>query len=572
MQIVDSLALAAIVHELEGQLRDARLEKIHLPTATEMVWQLRGRGQAQRLYFSVRHPYTRVHLTSRRFSNPATPPNFCMLLRKHLEGSRILRVEQWQLERVLQIVTTGRDELGDPIERALVAEVTGKHANWILLDRPWGTVLGCLRPVSEAISRARQILPGLPYDPPPLSEGKVDPRQLEPDQLMALLAAGGTLERALLGGVHSLGRTAIAQFAEAAGLSPDQAADQLDSEALSRLIEVWSRAMRAVELGSFSPHRVTGKSWDYQVLGDSGVEPQGLSELWDAYYGDRELFERFGARRHVLETAVNEKLEKIQQREGALEQAVREAEQAETFRQWGELIQAYGYGLAERSAELVAENYHLPGSPPVAIALDPRLTPQANAQRYFRKYQKARTALEVHRRMHAEARREREYWHSVQASLYLAETPEDLAAIQAELQPPSGSRQPTAPEGQPLCLRSGDGLEIRVGRNNRQNEQVTLRWARPEDWWFHAQNLPGAHVVVRTPSGELPEGTRDEAAMLAAYYSQARESANVPVIYTQRRHVKKIAGGKPGLVQYEREKTLFVTPQAAQVRGMLPMA
>jgi len=575
MQIQDSLTVAAVVAELGQRLIGARIEKIHLPTAHEMVWNLRGDGRSERLLFSIRGNFARLHLTARRFENPAQPPMFCMLLRKHMEGSRILRVEQLELERVVQIVTSGRDELGDPTERALIAEITGKHANLILLDKPWGSIMGSLRTVTAEISRERQIMPGLPYDPPPIPKGKRDPRSIRTEDLYEILGAGGTAEQALLKGVHSLSRAAIAQLIHAADLDPKVAADSLEAEQVSRLSAVWEHALDLTAQGRFCPELKRGPGWDYQVMcfGAAPDAPTAVSPMLDAYYGEHELSDRMGSQRASLMGLVRERLDKLTSRIESLEEAVQVGKEAETLRQWGELIQAYGYGLPPHSDHLVAENYFEEDLPKVSIPLDPQLSPMENAQRYFRKYQKAKTSLETSERFLKEAREELGYWQGVATAIQLSETPAELAEIRSEIQPAPTGKVPSKKEpgvSEPLRYRSSDGFEILVGKNNRQNDLVTMKLARPEDWWFHTQNIPGSHVVVKA-TGELPEKTREEAAMLAAYYSQARESSKVPVIYTQRRFLKKPSGAKPGFVLYEREKTLFVTPDLAAI-SELPRA
>jgi predicted ribosome quality control (RQC) complex YloA/Tae2 family protein len=572
MQIQDSLTLAAVVAELQRLCTGARIDRIHLPTAHEMVWNLRGEGKNLRLLFSIRGNYARLHLTQRRYENPAQPPMFCMLLRKHLEGSRILRIEQLELERVVQIVTAGRDELGDPTERALVAEITGKHANLILLDKPWGTVMGSLRTVTEAVSRERQIMPGLPYDPPPISQAKLDPRRLAPGALWGVLAKGGTAEGAILSGVHSLSRAAIAQLLVAAGIDPKVKADTLDAEALSRLEMVWQTAMDHLAEGRFRPELNAGPGWEYRVL-PVGAEPTpevSVCDMLDAYYGSRETSERLDNQRSQLSNLVKERLDKLRTRRVGLVETVAVGRQAEELRQWGELIQAYGYGLPARSTELVAENYYLEGSPRVTIPLDPRLTPMENAQRYFRRYQKAKGGLETSERFLAEVDADLTYWEGVETSIRLSDRLEELFEIRAEIQPAPAHKQPKkqAPVTEPMRFMSSDGLEILVGKNNRQNDQLSMKLARQDDWWFHTQNIPGSHVLVRSAGGALPDRTRDEAALLAAYYSQARESSKVPVIFTQRRHLKKPSGAKPGLVIYEREKAVFVTPEPGAIAAI----
>ncbi len=573
MQTVDSLTLAAIARELNERLSGARIEKIHVPTSTEMLWQLRGNREVFRLIFSIRGAFSRVHLTESRPDNPAQPPMFCMLLRKHLEGSRVLRVEQVGLERVLQVVTTGRDELGDPIERVLVAELTGKHSNLILLDRPDGTVLGSLRTVTLAMSRERQIFAGIPYDPPPVPANRRDPRDVSGDALLDVLAAGGTVESAILGGIHSLSKLAIGQLCEDAGCSPKAEVQGLESETLSRLAATWDQAIANIREGRFYAHRETGKPWDYRVLWTrpEAPPPSDANALLDGYYLDIERGERLEALRATLAKEVKERLAKLTTRQERIREGVYAGERSEEQKQWGELILAYGYGLPPGTDVLEAPNYYVDDSPLVCIPLDPKLTPSENAQRYFRRYQKAKSGMEVSQRLLDEGQEEIRYWESVATAIAQATRLEDLVEVRHELAPeaPAKGRPPRGtkkvPESQPTRFVSSDGLEILVGRNNRQNDMLTLKLARPDDWWFHTQIIPGSHVLVRGVSGELPERTRDEAAMLAAWFSQARASSKVPVVFTKKRFVKKPSGAKPGMVIYEQERTLYVTPDAEAI-------
>jgi len=573
MQTVDSLTLAAVARELNARLEGARLEKIHVPTATEMIWQLRGYREVFRLLFSVRGSFSRLHLTESRPDNPAQPPMFCMLLRKHLEGSRILRVEQVGLERVIQVVTTGRDELGDPIERVLVAELTGKHSNLILLDRPDGTVLGSLRTVTQAMSRERQIYAGIPYDPPPVPANRRDPRDVSGADLLDMLSTGGTLDAAILAGVHSLSKIAIAQICEDAGLSPKTPAQEVESEGLARLAATWEQAITNIRAGVFHAQREAGKTWDYRVLWTraEAPPPSDANALLDGYYRGIETGERLEAMRATLAKDVKERLSKLATRQERIREGVLAGERAEEQKQWGELILAYGYGLKPGAEALEAPNHYLEDAPLIRIPLDTRLTPTENAQRYFRRYQKAKAGVEVSERLLAEGLEEIRYWESVSTAIAQATRLEDLLEVRQELNPevPAKGRPPRGtkktPEAQPSRFVSSDGLEILVGRNNRQNDLLTLKLARPDDWWFHTQIIPGSHVLVRTSGGELPERTRDEAAMLAAWYSQARASSKVPVVFTKKRFVKKPSGAKPGMVIYEQERTLFVTPDAEAI-------
>ncbi len=563
MHVMDSLLVAATVHELREQIIGSRVERIHLPTPWEMVWALRGHPGPRRLLFSARGVHARIHLTVRRFENPAQPPAFCMLLRKHLEGGRILRVEQPGLERVVQLVIAGRDELGDPTERALVAEITGKHANWLLLDRPWGTIMGLLRPVSERESRERQLLPGLAYDPPPVPTGRQDPSDFEPMSLLVGPGAGDRpVREALLSRVHSLSRGSLAELLGAAGLEPTTPVDMLGTVDIERLSRIWALFRQELAAGDFRLSR-TAAGLEVLRLGREGapLPPGATLDAWFGERWDREALER---QRQLLQREVRERLDRLVSRCEALTAALDRVETAATWRLWGDLLLTFAHevprGISSHALpDVQSEEGHL-----VTIPLDPVLDATQNAQRHYRRYQKARDGEQVTHTLLATAATERAYWESVAVAISCATDLETLVEIAAELRPPAvhtGRQRPRAAEPRPLQLRTCDGFTVWLGRNNRQNDWLTFKVARPEDWWFHARNIPGSHVVVRAEGGgDLPESTILEAARLAAGFSQARQSSGVPVVYTRRKHVWKPAGAHPGFVHYERERTVHVTP------------
>jgi predicted ribosome quality control (RQC) complex YloA/Tae2 family protein len=565
MHVMDSLTVAATVHELRHLVVGSRIDRIHLPTAWEMVWILRGPGGARRLLFSARGVHARLHLTERRFENPAQPPAFCMLLRKHLEGARILRIEQPGLERVVQIVCTGRDELGDPTERALVAEITGKHANWLLLDRPWGNILGLLRPVSERESRERQLLPGLPYDPPPVPADRLDPGAFDP---LSLPVGPGATDRpvreVLLARVHSLSRAALGELLAAAGIDPTLPACQLEVAARSRLAEVWGTFRKELAEGDFRLTR-TAEGFEVLRLGRPGDSlPPG--ETLDAWFGarwDREAIER---QRQHLHREVRERFDRLDSRRQALEGALERVDTAADWKLWGDLLLTFAHEVPRGVSSHVLPDIQSDDSRLVTIPLDPTLDATQNAQRHYRRYQKARSGEQVTRDLLAAASVERTYWEGVAVAIERATDLETLAEISHEVRPPvslPGRQRTRSPEPRPLQLVSRDGITVWLGRNNRQNDWLTFKLARPEDWWFHARNIPGSHVLVRAEGqGELPERTLLDAAMLAAGFSQARMSSGVPVVYTRRKHVWKPSGALPGFVHYERERTVHVTPDA----------
>lgn len=580
LQFFDSVALAAVVAELNA-LGEARIDKVGQPTQHELYLNLRAGGKNHRLYINVRDQWARIHLSRRNPGNLPVPTGFTMQLRKHLEGSRLLRVEQEGLERVARLVVAGRDELGDPFERVLVVELIGKYANMFLVDAKDDEVMGALRPVTEAMCQVRQLGPGLPYDPPPVQEGKVPFLQAAEADFLAAIEGGGKLADRLVGKLAGLSKAAVGQLLHAIGLAPDVKIDDL--EGLDPVVGVLRRAQASLREGRFHPRMAAGPGWEYDMWWlQEGPPPEtpGPSALLDAYYGGREDRAKLEDRRRKLKNEIGELLRKQRERVGGWEDTLAKAEGADRHRELGDLLTSHMYLLSPGMAAVEVEDFFAPEGGRVTIPLDPRLTPSENVQRFFRRYQKARNSIKAVTDLLEAGRAEAAYLGQVDTSIDQAADERDLAEIAQELaqasgrpveQAPPRRGQPPEPPPQPLRLTSSDGLPILVGKNNRQNEFVTFKEARAGDLWLHTQIIPGSHVVVRA-EGEVPERTLHEAATLAAWFSQARESSRVPVVYTLKRHVRKPRGAKPGMVLYEQEKTLFVTPDPAVVEALLATA
>ena len=559
IQTFDSIALSAVRSELQELLLDARLERVHQPSAEEMVWIFRGKTK---LFFSTRIMFNRLHLTEKVFENPAVPPAFCMLLRKHLEGCRIREIDQKGLERVITFVFEGHDELGDPTKKLFVAEITGKHSNLILLNEQ-EIVLGALRAVTAEMSSHRQILVGHPYAPPPPFEGKASPFD---KGVEIVLGEEGSIGNALNRKFAGLSKLAIAQICLAAGIDPCRPVDSLEAPEIRQLDGCWKRALEALREGKFDPRFEKGRDWDYCLWKFAeNSKTSSPSRLLDRYYGSTEEEDRLGAKKKRLAAEIFERLEKKEELANKLKEGLQEAEKSDGWRLWGELLNTYAREVQPFSPIALLPNYQ---GEIEKIPLDPGLSPTENSQRFFKKYRKAKMVREVNHRMLFEIAEEVAYLEGVLASIDFATEKGELEEIQAEIAPPKKEKKGARPskkgkvlESLPLHFLSRDGYEILVGKNNRQNDILTMKNSVPLDWWLHAQNIPGSHVVVKSQGEEvLPEKTLVDAAGLAAYYSRARESTKVPVVCLRRRQVKKPPGAKPGLVIYSNEKVVLVAP------------
>lgn len=577
---IDGLLFTRISRELKSALQNARIQGVFQPAPTELVLALRQPGRTHLLLASADPGLARVHLIDEEPENPLMPPPFCLLLRKHLIPGRIADVQQPPWERVLRLVIEGRDDEGRPTERSLYIEIMGRHSNVILTGSD-GLIIDALKRVPQEINRHREILPNRPYVPPPAQE-RVDPESLSQDEfgrMLRLVPAQTRPAQVLADRVAGFSPLAGREVVARAGLPLDVTREQLNPEDLDSLWAAFRQVIEAAKSGGTEPTAVTaGDKTEVWLMPPVTVEGEARAfstaqEMLDWAYGRRAKRAAFEREQQALLRAVEQHLRRVERKIAAQREELEEAGRADDHRIAGDLIMANLHCIPPGTSTVELPNLY-EGGAPVVLALDPALSPAANAQNYYRKYQKAKKSLAVARGRLDASLEERAYLESVKTALAISETEAELREIRLELaqsgylpkeaekpkeRAPKGSRA-GRPAAAPLALRSSDGFTILVGRNNRQNDLLTMEIAHDDDLWLHAKEIPGAHVVVQTRGQEIPETTLVEAAAVAAYYSQARASANVPVDYTRRKHVRKPKGARPGMVIYERQRTLFVTP------------
>ena len=574
---LDAVCLSALVRELKPGVVGARVDKIYQPARDEVILALRGREGAVKLLLTANPAHPRLQFTNVFRDNPATPPMFCMLLRKHLSGARVISVTQPPMERVVDLELEALDELGVRAPRHLILEAMGRRAN-LILTGPDGRIVDCLRRVDAEMNQERQVLPGLFYHLPP-TQDKQNPLELEKADFLALVDQAPEEQK-------------IADFLldRFGGMSPlicRELAFRLTGDVDGRLFET-------------TPEELTGQfiQWAELVRG-GGLEPwvllsdgkprdftycpitqyseamelrraENFSAMLDGFYGERETAERIRQRGSDLIKAVtnlrNRTARKLENQRKELSQA----EDRELLRLRGELITANLYAMQKGMRELVCQNYYDPDCAEIKIPLDPLLTPQQNAAACFKRYNKAKTAEQVLTQQIAKGETDLDYLDSVLTCIRCAEEEQDLIEIRQELEDNGYLRAKKAPKKgmkrvkfKPLEFRSTAGLRISVGRNNVQNDQLTTKMAGKGDIWFHTQGIHGSHVILWTEGGQPDAASLTEAAQLAAWFSQGKEGKNVPVDYTPVRYVKKPAGAKPGKVIYTTYSTAYVTPDRA---------
>ncbi len=574
---LDAICLQAVVEELRPQLLGLRIDKVQQPARDQVILLLRGN---KRLLLNAGANAPRLQLTALSRENPAEPPMFCMLLRKHLVGARVAGLIQPALERLVRLELDVTDDFGQPGRRTLVLEAMGRRSNLILLDGE-GRIIECLRRVDAEMSAQRQVLPGLYYQPP-AATGRL-PVTEETEAGFREKLSGTNPERQidafLLDHYFGLSPLLARELAFQAG--GETGARIFQMERPERLWEVFSGLVERAAENRFTPVclRREGRPLEFACVPigqyGPGVEQtvyESFSALLDDFYESRERQERTRQRGAELirtaATARDRLLRKLAQQE----KDYAATQRRDQLRICGDLITANLYRMERGQSSLTCENYYDEQGGEVTISLDPLLTPQQNAAKYYKRYTKARTAERYLREQMEIARRDAAYLESVLEELRQGETEQDFADIRSELRESGflkkqGKKEPRR-AAKPREFRTSGGLRVLVGRNNRQNDQLTLKDADYRDLWLHTQKIHGSHVILCTGGQEADEDAIAEAAMIAAWYSQARESGNVPVDYTQVRNVKKPAGARPGMVIYQTCQTVNVTPREELVKAL----
>lgn len=571
----DVIFATAVAKELDGALAGARVEKVYQPSKEEILLFCRVGRETRKLIVSSSPASARVCFTDTAGENPAAPPMFCMLLRKHLAGAQIEGVETVGFERAIKITFACRDELGFECRRYLIAEIMGKYSNIIFTGDDDGKmkILGVTKPVDMTTSRVRQLLPGMIYQSPP-PQDKASPLDETEEGFLSRFEnypQGKDAERFFIDAYLGFSPVVAREIVHRAGCD-GMTAGEADAK---RLASDFLALMEKVKNGEFVPYAVYGTGGEPEefsyteitYLPGAGKRFESFSDLLSAFYGKKAeaeaLKNRVGATEALIVTAKKRLTKKLDILSAELE----ECKDAEKYRRWGELITGSLYMLTGKAGEATVTDYY--SDPPLAVTipLDEKLTASQNAARYYKKYNKLKTARTIAAEQAEKARAELEYLKTVEASLALCECAADVSEIREELMKTGYLRRPVQVKGQkpkktePMYFHTSLGREIICGKNNTQNDFLSTKLAEKSDWWFHVKGGAGSHVIMRCGSDEDPDA-RDftEAAQAAAFFSDERASANVAVDYTLAKFVKKPSGSAPGHVIYTDYYTAYVNP------------
>ncbi len=569
---IDGIYLYQLKSELETGMQNARIDKIHQPSKEELVLLLRSASGGKRLLISIRPSAPRINFTECSFENPKEPPMFCMLMRKYLSGAKFNAIEDNGFERIVTLLFDGVNEMGDRIKLKLVTELIGKQTNLILIG-PDGRIIDCLRR-SDIEAGGRMIQPGVVYILPE-KQGKLSLLATATETLVdAVKSVKTPLNKALVEVIDGFSPLVAREVCVRAEIDTDKYSNTLSENeqkalacALSRHCDKLKNPVPTALLDDMGvPFEFSYTDITQYGLSAKKITFGSLSQLLDAVYSERDRKERIRSYANELFKLVNNLLNRT-----AKKIAVRKKEQercadGEKWRIYGELLKANIYAVQRGVPYIDVQNYYDPELKTVRIPLNVTLTPAQNAQKYFKEYKKCCNAAAMLGKLIEESENELKYIESVADELGRAVSVSDLNEIKTELATAGyvrirGDKRLKQKAATPLEFTSPDGFKVLVGRNNRQNDELTLRIADDYDMWFHTKNIPGSHVIVLSNGEELPDSTVLFAAELAAKHSKAAESSSVPVDYTRVRYVKKPAGAKPGMVIYKTNKTVYVTPK-----------
>lgn len=583
----DGILMSGLTNELKSKLVGGRIDKIHQPEPDALVVHVKAPGLKSKLYISANSNLPHMTLIDRKMDNPLKAPMFCMLLRKHLSGGRILDIRQHALERVIHIDVEARNELGDLTTKQIVVEIMGKHSNIILVDTEENVILDSIKRIPFSVSRIRQILPGLRYEYLPTDKENL----YESDKNTFLSRVEQTAKPTQIFKWIYMNYQGFSPAASRSICFEADIEESVDITALTpkELIALWD-ALNNLKMtllnNTYDPVIVkelsTGKYVDlssfplkhYLPNDFEIVHNDSMASVISEYYEKKDKVNRMLHKTQNLRKFLSQRIDRLLNKLQKLKEEQLYAENADESKIYGELILANLYQIEKGMLEVKVLNYYDPDSPEIAVKLDSRLTPSENAQRYFKKYNKLKTAQDKLANQIEEAEADLAYLEQVQTAVELSSDPSNIEEIRQELveagvmKKKHQQKTKKRTKVEHLTYMSSEGYEILVGKNNLQNDYLTLKLASNKDMWLHTKIIPGSHVIVRTKGQDLSEQTIYEAACIAAWHSKGRLSGQVPVDYTLVKNVSKPNGAKPGMVIYLTNQTVYVTPDEEDINSM----
>lgn len=564
----DGITISNLCKEISNAVVGGRLYKIAQPETDELLLTIKAQTGQYRLVISSNASLPLIYLTNDNKPSPMTAPNFCMLLRKHIQNGRIMSITQPGLERIIDIEIEHLNEMGDLCRKHLIAEFMGKHSNIIFIDSDQ-QILDSIKHVSSQMSSIREVLPGRTYFIPQTTN-KFDPLNASFDNFKENVQSKPMpLSKALYTTYTGISPVIAEEICFQSSIESETPANCLSENEAIHIFHIFENVMDTIKNAEFSPNMIleNGVPKEFAsiplTMYPQSKEYESVSQLIRDYYAKKDQITRIRQKSSDLRRIISNALERSYKKLDIQEKQLKDTEKRDKFKVYGELIHTYGYNIPEGSKSFEAMNYYT--NELMTIPLDETLSPGENAVKYFNKYNKLKRTFEADSKLIEETKEEIQHLESISTALDIATAEEDLAQLKLELIE-AGYIHKSGINGKkvkitskPFHYISSDGFDIYVGKNNLQNDELTFKFANGNDWWFHAKNMPGSHVLVRTNGKEIPDRTYEEAASLAAYYSKGRDQDKVEIDYVIKKEVKKPAGSKPGFVVYYTNYSLMAS-------------
>lgn len=574
----DGITIHSLIYELNNTILGGRIDKIAQPEKDEILLTIKSPKGSYRLMLSVNASLPLAYLVSANKPSPLTAPNFCMLLRKHINNGRIISVSQPGLERIINITIEHLNEMGDLCTKHLMVELMGKHSNIIFVDDN-NRIIDSIKRINASVSSVREVLPGYEYFIPNTSD-KIELINSDDDRIMNKLASSGeNLTKAIYSSFIGISPEVAEEICYVAEIDSNKPVSALNDNELLHISHTISGFVEDVMENRYSPVIIYDNSapshfavLSCSIFNNSEKEYyESISRLLENFYTSKNKSDRIRQRstdlRQIVSTALSRNYKKYDLQLKQLE----DTNKREKYKVYGELLNVYGYDIKEGDKQIEVLNYYTNEN--ITIPLDPELSATENSKKYFAKYTKLKRTYEALSELIIATKSEIDHLESINTALELADDYETLSQIKDELiqfgfikKNVNKSNKKSAVKSKPYHYISSDGFHMYVGKNNIQNEELTFKIASGNDWWFHAKNMPGSHVIVKTDNKELPDNTYEEAAALAAYYSKGREYEKVEVDYIEKKHLKRVAGAAPGFVIYHTNYSMNISPDISKIK------
>ncbi len=583
---LDGFSISNIIYELKNTIMGGRVDKIYQPEKDEIIIQIRNKGNAYKLLLTANASSPRLNFTTIQKENPINAPLFCMVLRKHLSSGKIVGITQPNFERIVNIQVESINELGDYSIKTLVFEIMGKHSNIILIDDK-NNILESIKHISFDKSSVREVLPGRTYTLPP-SQDKKSPLDTNFEEFYNIIknCIPTKTQQIIYKSYNGISPILASEICNNGNIDPSKNTEELSDNEIKSLYNSFNNIVMLNNQENFKPQIIYNENetvldftvFDFNIFNHLDKKYfSSISELLEFFYKSKDLTYRLNQKSQDLKRLISQNIERCAKKKEIQQKTLKDIENRETLKLYGELITANIYAIKKGMTKVILNNFYSENFEEIEIRLDPNLTPAENAQKYFKKYNKEKRTFIALQDQIKQNDEELLYLESVLSSVNACTDEYDIKEIRTELAEQGflkrqknnkNNKQKNNKKAKPLHYISTDGFHIYVGKNNTQNDELTLRFAKPLDMWFHTKDIAGSHVIVVSEGKEIPNSTLNEAANLAAYYSKASNSSLVPVDYTPKKFVKKPNGAKPGMVIYETNKTAYITPNEKLIENL----